>query len=367
MSPAFLITGFASITSSGVQRSLPETGPAIPPQLITQWPTPGPRRACLVPPFRVTDVVPGLRARRMDRLSVWALVSGSLVFQAAGIGPSAIDADRTGVVCGSALGCLDRTQEFLAAVAQNSAKADPILFPETLANLVAGHVARNFGVRGPNLTVMAGAISGETALIEAAALLAAGAADRMLVLAGDCLTRPLYEYYEATGVLDPACFHADPQDVAPERRHRVPGEGLVACLLETEESAATRNPQVLGRYLGGWIGAVDPRERRQAMADEPLPGPFTIEGPALFESAAGRTDAETWLAPGSERSSVMAASVRPLARGSRVGLFGGAGLWNVGEALARARMSTADAILATNVDACRTQASAILVAGEVSS
>ena len=172
MSPSFLITGFASVTSKGVQRGLPEAGPTIPLQLITQWPTSGPRRACLVPPFRVTDVVPGLRTRRMDRLSVWAMVSASLVFESAGIASSAVDADRTGVVCGSALGCLDRTQEFLAAVAQNSAKADPILFPETLTNQVAGHVARNFGVRGPNLTVIAGAISGETALIEAAAILA---------------------------------------------------------------------------------------------------------------------------------------------------------------------------------------------------
>jgi len=367
VSSVFLVTGFASVTSAGVQRSLPETGPAIPPRLITQWPTPGPRRACLVPPFRVTDVVPGLRVRRMDRLSVWALVSGSLVFQAARIDPSAVDANRTGIVFGSALGCLDRTQEFLAAVAQNSAKADPILFPETLPNLVAGHAARNFGVRGPNLTVMGGTISGETALIEAAAILTAGAADRILVLAGDCLTRPLYEYYEAAGVLDPACFGADPPDVAPERRHRVPGEGLVACLLETEESAATRNPQILGRYLGGWIGAVDPRERRRAGEGESLPGPFTIDGPALFESAADRTDAETWLAPGAEGPSVIAAAGCLLARGSHVGVFGGVGLWNVGEALARARMATTDTILATNVDACRTQAAAILVAGEASS
>ena len=87
---------------------------------------------------------------------------------------------------------------------------------------------------------MAGALSGETAIIEAAAILAAGAADRILVLAGDCLTRPLYHYYEAAGVLDPACFDADTPEVPPERRHRVPGEGLVACLLETEESAAAR-------------------------------------------------------------------------------------------------------------------------------
>jgi 3-oxoacyl-(acyl-carrier-protein) synthase len=211
---------------------------------------------------------------------------------------------------------------------------------------------------------MAGALSGETALIEAAALLAAGAADRMLVVAGDCLTRPLYEYYEAKGVLDPACFPADPHDVALPRLHRVPGEGLVACLLETEESAAARTPRVLGRYLGGWVGAVDPQACRHAAAHDAAAGPFAFDGPALFESATGRMAAEAWVAPGSDRSGVMAAAVRLLEGGSRVGLFGGAGLWNVGDALARAHGSTASAILATNVDTCRAQGSAILVAGE---
>ncbi len=362
MSPIFAITGFASVTSRGVQRSLPESGPAIPPRLITQWPTSGPRWACLVPPFRAVDIVPGLRTRRMDRLSAWALVCGSLVFESAGIDPSVTDPDRTGVVCGSALGCLDRTQEFLAAVAQNSAKADPILFPETLANMVPGHVASHFGLKGPNLTVMAGALSGETAIMEAAAILASGAADRILVLAGDCLTRPLYHYYEAAGVLDPACFDADTPEVPPERRHRVPGEGLVACLLETEESAAARNAAVLGRYVGGWIGAIRPPEQRPLRKDDLRPGPFAFDGPALFESAADRLDSDAGMPSGVDLPGIPAAALRPLARGSQVGLFGGAGLWNIGEALIRARVSTAGSILATNVEACRSQAAATCVA-----
>ena len=362
MSPAFLITGFASVTSAGVQRGLPDAGQAILPQLVTQWPTPGPRRACMVPPFRVTDVVPGLRTRRMDRLSVWGLMSGSLVFQTAGIDPSTMDPDRTGVVCGSALGCLERTQEFLAAVAQDSARADPILFPETLSNLVAGHVARHLGVKGPNLTVMAGALSGDTALMEAAAILASGAADRMLVLAGDSLTRPLYEYFEAAGMLDPACYDADPPDAPPKRPRQVPGEGLVACLLETEESAAARNAVALGRYLGGWIGTVEPREQRQNQEDEPLSGPFAFDEGAIFESSASRSDSDGSISWDLVFSDIVAADLRPLASGSRVGSFGGAGLWNVGEALALARMTTADALLATSVDACRSQAAATFVA-----
>jgi hypothetical protein len=278
-----------------------------------------------------------------------------LAFQSAGLDPAASDLSRTGVVCGSALGCLDRTQEFLAAVAEASAKADPILFPETLTNLVAGHVARHVGARGPNLTVMAGSSSGETALVEAAAILAAGAADRILVLAGDCLTRPLYEYYEAAGWLAPSCVSADPPAVTPERYYRVPGEGLVSCLLETEASAAQRHAKVMGRYAGGWVGSLAPNNRI----------PFGTDGPSLFALPRDHITQEGCLSQASDGFSGMADALRPLAHASHVGIFGGTGLWNVGAALARLGVPDSEVIMATNVDACRGQASIIVVAPEV--
>jgi 3-oxoacyl-[acyl-carrier-protein] synthase II len=355
------MTGFASVTAAGVLQGLPGPDWSVPLQLVSQWPTNGPRRACLVPPFRAADVVPGLRARRMDRLSVWAMVSAALALKEAGIEASSPDAARTGVVCGSALGCLDRTQEFLAAVVQNAAKADPILFPETLPNLVPGHVACKHGMRGPNLTVMAGALSGDVALVEAAAILAAGAADRVLVLAGDCLTRPVYEFYEAAGILDPACLDAGPSDVAPGRRQRVPGEGLVACVLETAESAAARGAPILGRYLGGWIGAIG----RVRLGEAGAKAPLAAAGPAIYEEAGAQGEARGPASVDSDSCGMTMAAGRRLAQGSAVGLFGGTGLWNVAEALALCRASGARVVLATNVDTCRLQAAAIRVAGSV--
>jgi hypothetical protein len=85
----------------------------------------------------------------------------------------------------------------------------------------------------------------------------------------------------------------------------------------------------------------------------------------MYESTADRIRTEAWCAAGPHANTIMAAAVRPLAHGSHVGVFGGAGLWNVGGALTRIRSGTSDAILTTNVDACRNQASAILVAREV--
>jgi hypothetical protein len=361
MSLALGVTGFASCTSCGVQRGLPDTSVASLPQVVTLWQTPAPRLAYQVPPFRVTDVVPGLRVRRLDRLSVWALVSATLALESAGLMPGAVDGDRGGVACGSSLGCQDRTQDFLAALAENPAKADPILFPETLPNLAAGHVARHFGIRGPNLTLMAGALSGETALIEAAALIGARAADRVLVLAGDCLTRALYEWYEAAGQLDPETCSGVPPTTTPDRSARIPGEGVVACVLESGAAAAARQAPVLGWYLGGWRGSM--RARDLVPIDGAAMPPFGSR-PRLY--AGERSDVDHFAAPGGgTQFPDFAVGRQPLAEGSPVGFFGGAGLWGVGEALLAARQTSTCLALTVHGDACRRQGAAVLVsAGE---
>ena len=252
--PDVFVTGFSSIGAGGPAAGLP--GPALEAhaEVITRWATPSPRRAILVPPFRPTDVVPGLRTRRLDRLSVWALVGTALALQDAGIEQSMIDADRTAVVFGTAFGCLELSEQFLAGLQFSSAHADPIVFPETLANQPTSHVARQFVIRGPNVTVCAKLASSEAALIEAASLLRANEADRAVVLAGDLITRSLFEWYEAAGLLSPVCGAAADRSSDGNGGVYVPGEGLVACVIETREVVERRQARLYGRYCRAWVG-----------------------------------------------------------------------------------------------------------------
>jgi len=234
-----VLTGLGSVSAFGAHRGL--LAPAsVPLQVISRWPTRGPRRARLVPAFRAGDVVPGLKTRRMDRLSAWALVAASLALEDARFEPgSSADRRRTAVVLGTTFGCLDVTEEFLLSISRHGpAMADPILFPETLSNLPAGHVARHFGLRGPNVTLSCGGLSAEAALGEAVGQLRLGEADVAVVMAGDLLSRVLFEWYEAASLLAPDCFDA------PRRHARgrafVPGEGLGAVVIETAECAVAR-------------------------------------------------------------------------------------------------------------------------------
>ena len=177
-----------------------------------------PGRSFLVEPFRPADVVPGLKTRRLDRLSVWSLVASALALQDARLDLELVDRARVAVVCGTGYGCIELTEAFFRSMAENGFdKADPILFPETLANSPAAHVARVFGIRGPNLTVGRKGQSGEAALAMAGSLLRHHQADVAIVFAGDVYTRPMQEWFEAAGSL---------------RKGFVPGEGLAAVVME---------------------------------------------------------------------------------------------------------------------------------------
>jgi 3-oxoacyl-[acyl-carrier-protein] synthase II len=226
---AAAITGIGSVSPYGpIAGLIPPC--ALEPESITAWKTAGLRRAFLVKPFRPADVVPGLKTRRLDRLSAWALVASSLAIQDAAIDLSKIDRSRVAVVFGTGFGCAELTEAFFQSAAANGwAGTDPSPFPEGLANAPASHVALWHGLRGPNITIGSTGFAGESALIQAGSLLRHGQADLAIVLAGDTLTRAVYEWYEAAGLLSPACNKADP---LPEGGGFVPSEGVVALVLE---------------------------------------------------------------------------------------------------------------------------------------
>lgn len=220
MSRLIDITGLGSVGPCGPV-SGPLRGPAPVPSVVTAWPTAGPRYALPTAPFRTADVLPKVNTRRLDRLSTWSLAAAALALRDGGLDLSAVDGSRTAVVSGIGFGCLDLTEAYLRSAYEHGwQQTDPIYFPETPGNVPAAHVARVFGCLGPNLTVGSCGPAAETALLMAASLLREGQADRVLVLAGDLLTRGLFDWYETAGLL------------SANESGFVPSEGMAAVVLE---------------------------------------------------------------------------------------------------------------------------------------
>jgi 3-oxoacyl-(acyl-carrier-protein) synthase len=260
------ITGIGSITPFGPLAGLIPPS-LLEPTLITAWPTKGPRRAFLVDPFNPASVVPGLKTRRLDRLSAWALVASSLALRDAGIDLQQVDRSRVAVVFATGFGCIELTASFLQSAFNNGwSGTDPITFPETLANLPAGHVALVHDFRGPNITISSKHFAAESALVQAASLLRHGQADLAVVIAGDTLTQAIYEWYETAKLLSPACYTSEPTS---ESRGYIPSEGVVALVLEAAGNRAARSYAHL--HAGRWASGGDAHESIRQMLGDTTP------------------------------------------------------------------------------------------------
>jgi 3-oxoacyl-(acyl-carrier-protein) synthase len=235
--PPVAITGIGSVSPYGPVAGLTPQRP-IEPAALTTWKGNGDRRAFLVPTFRAAEVVPGLKTRRLDRLSVWALVASSLALRDAGIDLNQTDRSRIAVVFATAFGCVELTEAFyLSAAANGWSGTDPITFPETLASAPASHVSMFHGLRGPNITVSNKYFAGESAMMQATSMLRQGQADVAIVLAGDAVSRSMYSWYEEAGLLSPARYNSDS---VPESKGFIPSEGVAALVMEPSERIRVR-------------------------------------------------------------------------------------------------------------------------------
>ena len=268
-----MITGIGSVSPHGPLAGLIPPAP-LEPTAISAWTTPGPRRAFLVPPFRPADVVPGVKTRRLDRLSVWALVASSLAIKDAGIDLNQVDRSRVAVVFATAFGCVELTEAFyLSAAANGWNGTDPITFPETLASAPTSHVAMFHQLRGPNITVSNKYFSGESAMIQAASLLRRSQADLAIVLAGDALARTLYSWYEEANLLSPACLNSDP---VPEAGGFIPSEGVAALVMESSTRPSTRSYARIGPSR--WSSGGQPADGISQMFGTSVPGFIICSG-----------------------------------------------------------------------------------------
>jgi 3-oxoacyl-(acyl-carrier-protein) synthase len=252
------ITGIGSVSPYGPLAGL-ISKLSLEPTTITAWTTTGQRRAFLVPPFRPAAVVPGVKTRRLDRLSAWALVASSLAIKDAGIDLTQLDRSRIAVVFATAFGCIELTEAFyLSAAANGWNGTDPITFPETLASAPASHVSMFHGLRGPNITVSNKYFAGESAIMQAACVIRQAQADLAIVLAGDALARSLYAWYEQAELLSTACYNSNPVEAGGF----IPSEGVAALVMESSARVKDRpEARTYARITSGrWAAGGHPAE-----------------------------------------------------------------------------------------------------------
>ena len=171
---------------------------------------------------------------------------------------AAVVNDRTGVYVGSGSGGYQNEHEFFPLLTTANgdlgtfgrelvATVNPMWLLRSMPSNVLCHIGIRYGLKGPNVCMTNHSVSGSLAIVEAAAALRAGEADRALAVGHDAPIEPqMVLVYHQLGLLSSDGLW--PFDA--RRSGSLLGEGAAALLLETEAAATARGARVLGGFLG---------------------------------------------------------------------------------------------------------------------
>ncbi|MEI6035328.1 MAG: beta-ketoacyl synthase N-terminal-like domain-containing protein [Verrucomicrobiae bacterium] len=120
------------------------------------------------------------RLRRASAISHFACSAAAAAVAESGPLPPG----RSALIFAASDGSVSYTRRFYEEVI-NSGAGSPLLFPETVYNAPASHVAAMFGIDGPVLTIVSDSTAGTDALATAMDVLRSGEADRCLVVASE--------------------------------------------------------------------------------------------------------------------------------------------------------------------------------------
>ena len=192
--------------------------------------------------------------RRVDNFIIYALAAAEMALADAGLAAGDGEAERTGVIIGSAIGGLATIEREKEAVLQGGPrKMSPFTIPAALANLAAGHVSIRFGAKGPIGCPVAACASGTCGIGDASRIIAEGYADVMIAGGVEAAVTPLcVAGFNAMRTISKR--NDDPKRASrPFDRERdgfVISEGCGLMVLESLPHALARGARIYGELAG---------------------------------------------------------------------------------------------------------------------
>lgn len=192
--------------------------------------------------------------RRMSRISRMAVAASIEAIKDSGLSLDVADKDRVAIITGTSYGSSSCVEDFYVSLLKDGPRgAQPFLFPETVPNAPASHIAMFHGITGPNTTFSQNEISSENAIVFAINLLLQNHADVVLVAGADELSAVQFSCYDALGVLNTVKVE-DSQSVIPELGGGlVLGEGAGVLVMERLDFATERGAKIYGALRSGVI------------------------------------------------------------------------------------------------------------------
>lgn len=193
-------------------------------------------------------------ARRYDRFVQFALVATGQAIADSRLTFDDGASERTGVIIGSGVGGIGSLLEAADIYANRGPRrVSPFLIPRMLADSAAGQVAINFGIRGPNIAVVAACATGTNAIGEAAEMIRRGWVDAVMAGGSEAaitgVALAAFNVMHAISTDNENPSHASrPFDAT--RNGFVMGEGAGVLVLERLEHALARDARIYGEVIG---------------------------------------------------------------------------------------------------------------------
>lgn len=212
--------------------------------------------SCEVKNFDILDHLDRKEARKLDPFSQYAMVSSAEAMADSALMESNPNKDRIGVIWGSGIGGLktfqDEAQNFFTG--DGTPRFNPFFIPKMIADIAAGHISIQYGLRGPNYVTVSACASSTNAIIDAYNYIRLGKADAIVTGGSEaCVNEMGMGGFNALKALstrnDSPETASRPFDL--DRDGFVLGEGSGALILEEYEHAKKRGAKIYAEVIGG--------------------------------------------------------------------------------------------------------------------
>ncbi len=194
--------------------------------------------------------------QRMDKFTQLAMSAAEMCVADSGIDFEKTNKERCGVIVGSGIGGMEtyeKQHKGLIERAGDPSRISPFFIPMLILDIVPGHIAIRFGLKGVNYATVSACSTSTHAISNALIHLQRGDADVMLAGGTEAVLTPMgVGGFNALKAL--STRNDDPKTASrpfdKDRDGFVMGEGAGVLMLETEEHAKARGAKIYAEIAG---------------------------------------------------------------------------------------------------------------------
>lgn len=194
------------------------------------------------------------QVRRMDPFCQFGVIAAGQALKDSGLDLEKEDLDQIGVYAGSGIGGITTIEaQHKIMLEKGPSRVSPFLVPMMIVNLLPGHIAMSYGLRGPNLSVVTACATATHSIGEALLAIQCGMADIVVAGGAEASTTQL-------GMAGFCSMKAlSTRNDAPEKASRpfdrerdgfIMAEGSGMMVLEELEHARARSAKIYGELAG---------------------------------------------------------------------------------------------------------------------